>query len=286
MAQSKVPEERMASLRAASKVPGLAELQDRFMSAILKGSDEILDFIPGNSRTGRETLLSVYRNAYLLRLVGVVASDHEYLKAYLGDERFDSMARAYVRAHPSHSPNARWYAQCLPEFLMSEPTYNARRELAEIAAIERALNLAFDARDEAVVGLDILRTFPPERWGELVFRPQASAQRLDLGTNAYDIWLALKARLAPPPAECLQEPQNFLVWREDVMPKIRPIGREEAMMWDEAVKGAPFGALCELVAVFGNSEEAALRAAQYLQSWLSGGLLAGVTASRVAATSV
>jgi hypothetical protein len=284
--QPKYPPERKGNKTSTSTPLTLAELQDRFMSAILRGSDEILKFIPANSRTGSETLLSVYRNAYLLRLIGVVASDHEYLKAYLGDERFNSMAQAYVRAHPSHSPNARWFAQCLPDFLMSVSPYNARRELAEIAAIERALNLAFDARDEAVIDLDLLRTFPPEQWGELVFRPQGSAQRLDLRTNAYDIWSALKMRSPSPQAEYLQEPQSFLVWREDVIPKIRAIGREEAMMWDEAVKGVPFSALCELLAVFGNSEEAALRAAQYLQSWLSGGLLSGVTASRVSAASV
>ena len=257
------------------------------MSAILNGDDAILGLIPGNSRTGNGTLFGVYRNAYVLRLVGAVASDHENLKAYLGDDAFDRMAQAYVGANPSRSPNARWFAQRLPEFLRSQPLYRERRELTELASLERALNLAFDAVDQPVIDLDVLRGFAPEQWGSLIFRSQASAQRLTFEMNTYAIWSALKSGHAPPRAEPLAEPQSFLIWRDETTPKIRSMGREEAMMWDEAAKAVPFGALCELVAVFGAPDDAALRAAQYLQSWLSGGLLREVTADGlVAETSV
>jgi hypothetical protein len=52
---------------------------------------------------------------------------------------------------------------------------------------------------------------------------------------------------------------------------------EEAMMWTEAVNGVPFGALCELVAVYDDPETASLRAAQHLQGWITSGLLAKAT---------
>ena len=36
---------------------------------------------------------------------------------YLGDEMFDEMGHAYVKARPSEHPNLRWFSQGLPEFL-------------------------------------------------------------------------------------------------------------------------------------------------------------------------
>jgi hypothetical protein len=49
---------------------------------------------------------------------------------------------------------------------------------------------------------------------------------------------------------------------------------EEAMMWNEAVNGVPFGRLCELIAVYDDPDSAPLRAAQHLQGWIMSGLLA------------
>ena len=59
---------------------------------------------------------------------------------------------------------------------------------------------------------------------------------------------------------------------------IRPLKPEEAMMWDEAVKGVRFSHLCEMIATFDRADEAAMRAAQYLAGWLGAGLLSGATA--------
>jgi hypothetical protein len=49
---------------------------------------------------------------------------------------------------------------------------------------------------------------------------------------------------------------------------------EEAMMWDEMVRGLTFSALCEMVAFHGGEENAAARAAAYLSNWIGAGMLA------------
>jgi len=98
----------------------LKELQDRFQRALLEGDDGILALIPNSPKETRENLLDVYRNAYVLRLIEFVEHDHECLHAYLGDEGFDTMARAYIEAHPSDQPNARWFARHLPESYCEE----------------------------------------------------------------------------------------------------------------------------------------------------------------------
>jgi hypothetical protein len=217
--------------------------------------------------------LGVYRNAYVGRLVDIVGRDHELLKVYVGDDAFEALARAYVRERPSRTSNARWFSHALPEFLAEAEPYRGMAQLAELARIERALSDAFDAADAPVVTLDELKSMPPEHWSDLVFVPHPSAFRLDLSSNAFAIWTALKSEAEPPAPAGLEAPQRLLVWRHGTMPKVRALEPEEAMMWTEAARAVRFGVLCELAATYDDPEGAALRAARYLQSWISAGLL-------------
>jgi len=248
-------------------VPSLAELQARFQAAVMGGEDGILALVPGNSRTSNEVLLGVYRHAYVWRLIGVVETDHPVLAAYMGAESFEPMARGYIAAHPSRSPNARWVSHKVPEFLRDR--YGAYPELAEIAALERALSDAFDAPDAAALNLAGLAAYPPERWGDLSFSPHVSSTLLHQETNAFQIWQALKGGDEPPGVAGLDDGQTLLVWRREGVPTVRVLAPEEAMMWTEAQRGVPFGRLCELLAVFDDPETAALRAAQHLQGWIT-----------------
>lgn len=280
MAAAKDAKKRAAAAPRPRLVPSLGELQERFQAAVMAGDDAVLDLIPDNSRTTRTVLLGVYRHAYVSRLVDIVGNDHPILARYLGDEVFGAMARGYVREHPSRNSNARWFSHGLPEFLSSSPVLGSRREVAEIARLERALNDAFDAADAAVLDLARLSAYPPERWGELCLVPHPSAARLDLETNAYAIWRALKEDGEPPAAAELADRERLIVWRNGTMPTVRPLGAEEAMMWDEAAKGVPFSALCELVAIFDAADTAALRAAGYLQTWIGAGMLSAAKLAR------
>lgn len=259
---------------ATSGKPTLRELQDAFQKAVIDGDAAILDAIPANSRTSNDVLFGVYRHAYVARLVQVVGSDYERLAAYMGDEAFAGMARDYVGANPSNTPNARWFSHRLPEYLASTEPYSTKRELAEIAALERALADAFDAADAEAVTIEALRSMPPELWAELTFALHPSARRLDHSTDAHALWQALNAGEELPQVENSGGVIRLIVWRQDSTAKVRVLGAEEAMLLDEVGKGAAFGALCELAAYFDDSGTAALRAAQALQGWLSAGLIA------------
>jgi hypothetical protein len=119
--------------------------------------------------------------------------------------------------------------------------------------------------------------FAPEAWSGVRFRPHPSASRLKLATNAAAIWLALKNDEAPPDAAGLEQPAHLLIWRQDVTPMFRELLAEEAMMWDEAADGVPFGVLCEMLATCDDPDGAAGRGAGYLHGWITAGLLADVS---------
>lgn len=255
-----------------SKTPTLSEMQAAFQRAVMHGDDAVLDEVLDNSRTDRNVLFGVYRHAYVARLVEVVKGDHPLLHVYAGDEAFDQLARAYVAARPSRNQNARWFSHRLPDFIAE--TRPGEPHLAELATLERALNDAFDALEREPLTLPDLAVVPPENWSDLVFEPHPSAQRLPFTTNAHALWLALKNEETPPPVEAYAQPENVMVWRHETTPKVRRMSGEEAMMWNEAVNGVPFGRLCELIAVYDDPESAPLRAAQHLQGWIVSGLLA------------
>lgn len=252
--------------------PPLAELQRRFQAAMIEGTDDVLALIPPNSRTSSAVLLGVYRHAYVARLIEMVRTAYPMLARHMGEAAFERVARQYVALFPSRHTNARWYASDVPELLARE-VFRAAPELREIALLERQLDLAFDAADASVLDLSALAARPPETWGRLVFVPHPSAALLTFRTNAFDIWCALKDEVAPPSPAMLTEPRAFLVWRRDGMPTVRGFDAEEEKLWCEAASGKPFGGLAEMAATFDAPDTAAVRVAQYLQGWLSAGLI-------------
>ena len=251
--------------------PTLAELQASFQRAILDGGDDILGLIPANQHTNAGVLFGVYRNAYVGRLVDVIASDHPLTAAYLGEDAFGDLARGYIAAHPSTTQNARWVSQHLTDYARTAPRFAPHAQVGDLIAIEAALNTAFDAADAEAITIAALQAVAPEQWERLVFTPHPSARRLTLSSNAVDLWLALKDDAEVPPAEARAD--ELIVWRQDTTPMLRWLGVEEAMAWDEAAKGLRFGVLCEMLATYDDPDTAALRAAQYLQGWLVSGML-------------
>ena len=252
---------------------GYAALQASFQKAILDGDDTVLAQILDGPSESRAAMLGVYRNAYLLRLVEALGKEHELLRLYLGDETFGEMAVAYFEAHPSRHPSIRWIARSLPSFLSETEPYSDHPALAELTALEKALNDAFDAEDGPILAAADLGGVPPEAWPDLVFVGHPSVRRLSFATNAAAIWSALREEQDPPEAEALAAPCHLLVWRHDTLPMVREMTTEEAMMWDEAANGVGFGQLCVLAATYDDPDTAAGRAAGYLGSWVEAGAL-------------
>ena len=254
-----------------------ALLQAEFQRAILHGDDTVLGDILDSPNETRTVLFDVYRNGYGSRLVEVMRNNFEALHIYLGDTAFDDMARAYIAAHPSKTANLRWYSRGLQKFLATTPPYSEHRIVAELAAFETALNDAFDARDGHVLQIADLAATPPDEWQNLRFVPHASVLRLNFLTNASALWSALKQEEEPPEAKLCDAPEQLIVWRNDVTSMFRELSAEEAMMWDEAAKGIPFGTLCAMLATYDDADGAAGRAAGYLGAWVNAGMLTGAT---------
>lgn len=254
---------------------GLKQLQERFQAGILAGDEAILDDVQDSAREQRSVLFGVYRNAYVARLAEILGNDYTQLHTYLGDEGFAKLARAYIATHPSDRRNARWFGRHLPAFAKETAPFATHPEIAELAALEKALDDAFDGPDATPLAIGDLAAISPDDWPRLTFQPHPTAIRLTFTTNAAEIWSALKDGTSPPAPARWPEPQALIVWRQDDMARFRPLAAEEAIMWDEAVHGVRFGVLCEMLATFAGEADAALRAATYLKTWIDSGMLTG-----------
>lgn len=253
-------------------------------AAILAGSpDSVREHLRAGARADRETLFGVYAHAYVARLAGVLKADYPILAAYAGDAVFNEMARDYIATSPSRHSNARWFGAGLADYLAGTHAQAPLAVYAELASLEWALGLAFDAEDAQALTFADIALIPPEDWSDLVFAMQPSARLFRETCNVFEIWSALKDGTLAPPAARLPEPRDYLIWRHDVTPRIRLLAPEEAMLWREAAQGYPFGRLCELAALFDDPLTAPARVASVLRGWLETGIVRSAQVAAAAA---
>ena len=145
----------------------LPELQRRFKAYVTDHVDEFASAVRDTSKAGRHALLGVYREAYVLRLHECLGNDYPGLRAMLGEERFFALARAYIAAHPSRHPNARWFGRALPGFVASWAEPQEAAACADMARFEWALGEAQDEVDAVPLEFDQLAGLPAEAWASL-----------------------------------------------------------------------------------------------------------------------
>lgn len=255
----------------------LADIQAEMQRAILNrtpGAENLVAEPPAGERKDR---LSVYQAAYRLRLAEFLRNDFENLHTYLGDVRFNRLAESYIKAHPSDQPNARWYSRHLPDHLRRDTAYRRNPEVAELAALELALNDAFDGPDSPVCTMADLAAIDPEDFAFASFTLAPSVHCLTVTTNVTSLWASLKCGEKPPAPQDLDQAQEILVWRQSSGSRFRILGNEEAMALTCARDGLSFGVICEMIAAYDDPDGAALRAAGYLRGWLEAEIIACIS---------
>lgn len=250
----------------------LAPLQQAFQEFVLGTLDEaaIAPHIAVRGKLSSAERLSIYHNAYRVRLRDALSEAYDKTHAYLGDELFYDACTHYCAQNPSHSSNLRWYGATFAPFLAE---YFAQHPVvAELAAFEWALSLAFDAEDQTILPLSALAQVQPQEWQSIGFAVHASVHFLPLHSNCVAIWLALaddSAATAGPevPAASWQEAaQPWLIWRKNLQPHFRSISTAEHQALASLHAGQSFAEVCDAAAE--SHPEAAPQIAQWLQSWI------------------
>ncbi|MEN9867935.1 MAG: hypothetical protein RL748_3525 [Pseudomonadota bacterium] len=262
----------------------LAPLQQVFQDFVLGNQDEaamLPHIAEGHGLSGPERL-SIYSNAYRVRLRDALSEAFDKTHRYLGDELFYQASAAYIAQNPSPFANLRWYGTSFPAFLAQYlPEHPA---VAELAAFEWQLSLAFDAPDQACLALSALGQVAAEEWESIGFSLHASARFLPLHSNCVEIWLALGNdtgsaenaagngdgdgdQQAPPPVIWQTAPQTWLIWRKDLQAHFRSLSASEYQALSSLHAGHGFAEVCGEVAE--RDPEAEAQIGHWLQRWIS-----------------
>jgi len=247
---------------------GLAQLQRDFSAYVLRDEAGIGKLIVGDQTVSLEQRVNVYRDGYRLRLIEVLTGDFPGLLHLLGSDDFDTLCRDYIDAHPSTHFNIRWFGGGLPAFLLSSSQWSKRPAVAEMAALEWTLTLAFDAVDESIATMADAAALTPEQWPGMKLRMAAAIQRRQFVDNVGAIRRAIDREEMPPAVETFDAHRQWVVWRLDRGVYQRQMDTDEAAAFDGAAGGASFAEICALLCEWHAEERVAMQAAGFLKLWI------------------
>lgn len=224
--------------------------------------------------------LAIYHNAYRARLCEVLREDFPAVYYWLGDEQFEQLAAAYIKACPSARFSLRWFGQRFPDFIQQHMVAEQRNALVELARLEWQFTLAFDAAAAAPLTLEQMACLPAQAWPDLQVRLLPCVQHLQVSYNSLALWQAAKAGTDFPGSQTLAEPQLVLVWRQALVSHYRSLAADEAQaLLGMCLQGWSFAQLCERLAE--HAERAPLLAAGWLKQWISEALLSQPSSASV-----
>ncbi len=247
----------------------LAHIQDSLQTYLLGDAEErdrVLPLLQDGYGISRELRLVVYHNAYRSRLQEALGNVFERTWAYLGDDAFAAACARYIEAHPSTWRNLRDYGADFPAALRE--TMPADPEVAELAAMDWSLHIAFDAQNAPLLDHSKLAALSEKDWASASFGFHPSVSMAVFEWNAFEIWHALDQHQTPPLARRLARPTALLFWRSELVSRFRSLAEAEYAALRDLAAGASFAAICERV----TPEQAGV----WLRAWIADELLSAV----------
>jgi hypothetical protein len=252
----------------------LVQLQRAFQKHVLEGDEAIAMAVNRTEAVTGAARLGVYADAYRLRLVEALAHNYPRLQQWLGADAFASIARDYLRVHPSTSPSVRWFGDRLAAFLAE--VHAGQPVVAELAQWEWAIAAAFDAEDMEPLADSVLGSIDPSQWATLRLQLHPSVRSLRMNTNAPVLFKALAAEGEPPAAEALPAPRHWLIWREALTPKYRSAPDDEAAALLTLLAQGTFEELCDALCEWHAAEDVPTRAVVLLKGWIRDSMIVRV----------
>ncbi len=190
--------------------PSMLALQRRFREVALGGAASELASLVDGRRVPAEARLRIYRHHVATSLVAALGATFSSVEALVGAAFFTTMARAYVLASPPAGPVLTEYGDGFADHVAAWEPARSLPYLADVARLDRALTLAYnadpgvalDAAALAAIGPDELETrplhlrvgtsvlrsaFPVDRIWMLAMGRTDAAETIDAAAGAVDL---------------------------------------------------------------------------------------------------
>jgi len=239
---------------------------------------ELESAVCGNARMGAAERLEVYANAYFFRIHDALKEEYPALAAAIGDGWFNDLAGLYLLDFPSRHPNLANAGAKLARFLAEHERAAPLRQrfpwAADVARLEWAIQVAFDAPDARPLRPEDVARIPPEDWADLGLALHPTAELFELAWPVCALRRASDAE-APVVAPTSAAPEHVLVWRIDERVSYRVLDDLEASALACVARGARFGEILEHAAERLDDDAAPLQGAEWLRRWVTDQVVRG-----------
>jgi hypothetical protein len=200
--------------------------------------------IARNPRMDAAAMLQVYNGGYLERLIEVMQSDYGGVQHVLGERAFRALVARYLELHPSRHPNLNQLGLRFPAFVRAQRRLPHRAFVAELARLECAIQVAFDAPEFTPLAVAAIARVPAARHAAARFTANPSLQLFAFAHPVDEYFQAWKDEhpIAVPRARAswlAVYRRNDSVWRQR-------LARSEFRVLGALVRGRPIAAALAL----------------------------------------
>ena len=231
--------------------PELNELQWLFYGAIAtQDPDSIEQLKPQMCSTKHfsfERGLSAYQGSVVGKLIRTLEDIYPVCCRLVGIDFFTAMARAYIRRHPSRSPDLGDYGEQLPTFLDQFEPAATLPYLPDVARLEWHWHRIFNSVDQPNLDLAALGTVPPDRWSDLVFQLPSNSVLLTSPYPVHRIWQVNQAEGSTETVDLSEGGVNLFLWRDQHETRIDLPDPAEWQLLQAFASGARFSDICNRI---------------------------------------
>jgi hypothetical protein len=127
--------------------------QSDFAAALLDPTLAVPSGVVSHRGDSDSKRFAVYRNNVHVGLLGVLAARFPVCARLVGEDFFMAMARIYVAQHKPISPIMMHYGDAFPTFIAGFAAARSVPYLSDVASLEAAWSVAYNAADIATLGL-------------------------------------------------------------------------------------------------------------------------------------
>ena len=232
----------------------------------------------GNARLSPAEQIDIYREQFWLRHRDSLREDYPALEHIMGDDAFETFARAFLVAVPPRTPSLRDLGNDIVPFAEGYAFPQGTREAAmDAVRYERAFVDAFDGPDPPPLDPAVIAAVQPEAWNDAVLVLNPCVARLHLHHRIPELHYSLAAKEPPPPVVRIDDGHRVVLFRERNVVRFEVLGAVAFDLLELLAQGVPLVPACaRLTEGKTEAEIASLQGA--IGGWFAGWARAGFIA--------
>ncbi len=228
-------------------MPRLREIQHAFAEGVMEGKHHALtaEIAPAGSALRS---VALYRRAIRFNYTQVLKITYPVLVQVMGPRYFETLARGYLKVHPSTSGDLFPYGRHLPAFLGD---LQVAPWLIELARLEWACHEAYQAADSLPVSAEHLQAIAAVDPARVTVRLHAASRLLRFPVPVHRVWLALQPEASADAVIDLPLPEEetgVVVMRGDGNIRVLPLNQPDYLALEALSHGVDLATVEQMVA--------------------------------------